>query len=820
MTTTPFDLSKAVWIWPESPCWDLHNGYALFRKTFEFSTLPNEYALLSITADQSYQLYINGNYICRGPARGFQSHWPYDQFDVLPYLKQGSNLVAIRAYNPGHSNFQYLTQGYAGLVVSGFITDGNKADWILKTDKTWKCKKQDGLNRDTVPSSIQLFCQEHIDLRIEDPGWMMPDYNDSGKEWDTHLEPRPHGGLPWHTVEERGIPMLEETFLSPAEAVILGTSEGTSGSGYERTRDVTLLRFNEGLAHVKADAAQFPTSGWEIPATGKEGFRSYVVDFGKTVVGCIGFDIEGAEGGEIVDTLHAETIEEDTLTVDFLPARHCRMAFGNRLIAKAGKQSHTFYHAYGFRFMLVTLRNSTSPLKLALHFRTAFYPLEKKGSFQSSDSLLNDIWKTSAWTQRVCSLDAYVDTPWREQAQWWGDARVQAKNTFFYSGDTRLIERGIAQLAGQATPNGLTYGHSPTMAHNCVLPDFTLIWMITMWDHYWQTGSTDLLTQYTKRVAPALAYFREFSENKYNLLPYDYRYWLFLDWTNIFKEGYSTVYNLWYLITLDKLIQIKEAAASTGEDVQTQLNQATKDVMALPCAANADTAILEIQSMKDLAAGIRAAITKQMLLDNGLLCDGLDWDGKQVDHTSVHAQTLAILAGLEPQHNAARIEKILLPFIREEIKPEITPSAYWITYVFQVLEEAGYGAEVIPFIKKHWQPMVEHGTTWEGFEKGKGDASCSHAWSAHPLYHFAQILGGIYQAAAGWKSITYRPTFIGENVDVTVPTPHGSIRSTWKREGSAVTAMLSLPAGVSASAVLPDGRRENVTGEKTWQITV
>ncbi|MDA6840245.1 hypothetical protein OSL57_26375, partial [Escherichia coli] len=85
-----------------------------------------------------------------------------------------------------------------------------------------------------------------------------------------------------------------------------------------------------------------------------------------------------------------------------------------------------------------------------------------------SNPLANKIWKACEQTQRVCSLDAYVDTPHREQAQWWGDARVQAWNTFMLCDDPRLLWRGIRQIAMQTAPNGLTYGHAPTMAHHCI----------------------------------------------------------------------------------------------------------------------------------------------------------------------------------------------------------------------------------------------------------------------------------------------------------------------------------------------------------------
>ena len=81
-------------------------------------------------------------------------------------------------------------------------------------------------------------------------------------------------------------------------------------------------------------------------------------------------------------------------------------------------------------------------------------------------------------------IDAYVDCPWREQAQWWGDARVQAANTFHLSADARMLKRGIRQIAAQEPPNGLTYGMTPTMSHHCILPDYTLTWVMTIWDYY------------------------------------------------------------------------------------------------------------------------------------------------------------------------------------------------------------------------------------------------------------------------------------------------------------------------------------------------
>ena len=73
-----------------------------------------------------------------------------------------------------------------------------------------------------------------------------------------------------------------------------------------------------------------------------------------------------------------------------------------------------------------------------------------------------------------------------------GRARVQAWNTFMLGDDPRLLWRGIRQIAMQTAPNGLTYGHSPTMAHHCILPDYSVVWILTLFDYYWQTGDSSV----------------------------------------------------------------------------------------------------------------------------------------------------------------------------------------------------------------------------------------------------------------------------------------------------------------------------------------
>ncbi len=775
-STLPKCIKKARWIWPDSHHWDLHNGYALFRHSFRLSSVPAN-APLYITADQSYQLYINGRYVCRGPARGFQRSWPLDRINVRPWLKKGKNLIAVRAHNPGFSNFQYLSQCYAGLLVA--------AQWgkvHIQSDETWLCRRQNGVRRDMVPTSVQLFCEEAIDLNEEEPDWMSPDYNDSSwnaSPYSTACNATPPtaawNAMPWYSLEPRDIPMLEEMEISPG--AVIGEAKGQSIPGYSEVRNLSLLRFREGLSHQ-------PTKGEIAKITfgsSKKGrWQSVLIDLGKLHVGSVILDIAGARGGEMVECHHYETIDAETLTPDYIPDAHCRMAFSNRLICRKGNNRHAFYHALGYRYMILTVRDNTSPLKIKTSLRTSVYPMEQKGVFKSSDTSLEAIWETCAWTQRMCSLDAYVDTPWREQAQWWGDARVQAWNTFHLNGDDRLLRRGIRQIASQSTPDGVTYGHAPTMAHSCILPDFTLVWMLTLWDHYWQTGSLEAFQENQPTLIKALDYFTKWLDPKTGLLRYDERFWLFLDWTSLRKEGYSSVYSLWYLHALDRMSQLYQL---TGDEARAE-------------------------SLKRNAGKLRRNLRK-LIGPDGLMRDGYDAKGRIDAHCSVHAQTLCLVTGLAGKHEKIMLEKSLLKEVTGKNQSQVRPSAYWITYIYEALIERGFGPQVVEDIRSRWAPMVEHGTTWENFQSVKGHESFSHAWSAHPLFHLMRILGGIRQTAPAWKEIICQPNFIGDHADVSIPSPRGRIRCHWTRKGNTITGQLQLPKDVTARLCLP-GQEESV----------
>ncbi len=771
-------FKSSKWIWSSNAVWDLRNCYVLFRKEFDLQNLPNA-APIAITADQSYQLYINGRFVCRGPARGFQSSWPYDTVDLLPFLRIGKNVIAVRAHNPGFSNFSYIFQHFAGLLVAAQWDDVS-----LASDETWVCRHQTEVFKDAALSSIQLFPQEHFDARDHPEDWTAIDYDSKG--WEAISGGRCWNAPPWFDLEERGIPMLCEEELPAGE--IIGTAKGRCLDGYRTSKDTALLHYTESVSHEPCNAIDGSITVAE--PTGEGNFFSYLIDFGHTVVGSMECEIEGGQGGEYIDIVYAESLDAGALKLALVFPHYCKIAFGSRIICAKSHTRHRFYHIYGFRYAALIVRSSKSALTLKVKLHRVGYPLERKAVFQSSDPTLNLIWNACVWTQQCCSIDAFIDTPWREQAQWWGDARVQARNVFYLSLDSALLRRGITQIASQQTPDGLTYGHSPTMAHNCVIPDFTLVWLLTLWDYYWQTGSLEPFLNHQYLIEKTLRYFESQLDPSTNLLRYDPRYYLFLDSSSILKKGFPCLYSLLFLNALQHLSKLSEVAFGGSP---------------------------ESWRLDELVHRVRTGLCRLMNKE-GLISEGISPEGTMSGSVSVHSQTLAIATGLFPEFEQQMLAKVLVPYIKSIDCSETSPSAYWCTHVFELLIERGYRDEVLSFIKEAWLPMARYGTTWESFKPQPGQQSQSHAWSAHPLVHLHQILSGVTQRAVAWQEVHVRPTFYGDSFYGRIPTPQGDLTTEWQRHQGHIQFHLSLPEGVLAEVILPGVAPCRVRGSRSWQI--
>ena len=75
-------------------------GVFLFRKTFDLPAAPGRF-VVHASADQRYELFVNGARVATGPARGDLDHWRFETVDIASHLHGGRNVIAAIVWNFG-----------------------------------------------------------------------------------------------------------------------------------------------------------------------------------------------------------------------------------------------------------------------------------------------------------------------------------------------------------------------------------------------------------------------------------------------------------------------------------------------------------------------------------------------------------------------------------------------------------------------------------------------------------------------------------------------------------------------------------------------
>src|SRR5579859_1209826 len=93
----------ASWIWSaDDPAG--RNVIMQFRRLFALRAAPAQ-ALLHISADTRYLLYVNGVRLGHGPARNYHAHYEFDSYDIAQHLQPGENVIAVAVAHWGEAPF-------------------------------------------------------------------------------------------------------------------------------------------------------------------------------------------------------------------------------------------------------------------------------------------------------------------------------------------------------------------------------------------------------------------------------------------------------------------------------------------------------------------------------------------------------------------------------------------------------------------------------------------------------------------------------------------------------------------------------------------
>lgn len=206
--TAPQDLSGAAnapwsahWIWKERESYTGYNDTIEARRLFTLPAVSD--AVLRISADTTYRLYVNGQWVNDGPSRSWPDHYQYDVVDVAKYLRAGENEIRVIAKFFGIGTFHQIPQE-AGLLaqLDARTTDGKAVH--VGTDASWEVRDVSAWARWAPKQSVQMGPFEIYDARRAEEGAFAP-----------ALVRYAAGEGPWKNLEARDCPLLTREPVAP-----------------------------------------------------------------------------------------------------------------------------------------------------------------------------------------------------------------------------------------------------------------------------------------------------------------------------------------------------------------------------------------------------------------------------------------------------------------------------------------------------------------------------------------------------------------------------------------------------------------------------
>ena len=411
------------------------NTWLAYRKIVNVETLP-VYAIANIAVDSKYWLWVNGKQIIfeGGLKRGPNANDTYyDEVDIAPYLKMGTNIIAIQLWYFGKDGFSHKSSGKGALL---FDCQWQGAD--LLSDGSWQC---------SVLKAFKTCDEPKPNFRLSESSILFDAREDIGN-WQTDTTIAlasaavvgKAGGAPWNKLIARPIPQWKDYGVELLENPLVITSATADTLIYRLKYNAQFTTFIKIDSKEEGQTFKFFTDNYLIYNGGATGLRSEY----KTK--------KGIQEYETPNWLNGHRL-------------YC-------IIPKGVKVIEVGYRETGYN--------------------TTF-----AGSFSCSDSFLNRLWQKSLRTLYVTMRDSYMDCPERERAQWTGDAVNESGEAFYALDTMShlLSKKWLNEFADWQRPDSSLYGPVPSGNWSLELPDQSLsaIGYYGVWNYFMHTADTATL---------------------------------------------------------------------------------------------------------------------------------------------------------------------------------------------------------------------------------------------------------------------------------------------------------------------------------------
>lgn len=738
---------SANWIChPTGPYRDY--GIFLFRKVLQLETKPEKF-VIHVTADNFYNLFINGTKVSKGPAKSSLGNWEFESIDIAPFLKTGENVISAIVCNYGvHSPVWQLSYQ------AGFLIQGNsEMEQVINSNETWKCFHCTAYSPITYkwgdfPGFYALGPGDRLDGNLMPWQWRSVSFND--QDWHpakvigkgNTFQLNYWNTTPW-LLQKRSIPFVTEGPVIHNKEIIRQENVEASAEFLSGSSPIKIA------AHTKAslllDLQTMTTAYPEIIVHGGENAEikiTYAESLWKVV------EVKDAEE-KITDKIYLKGNRNDFTDKVILGNWDIFVADGSQRLF-----SPLFWRTW--RFMQVDIQTQTEPLILCdIRGRFTSYPYEQKATFETNQPLLQKIWEIGWRTTQLCANDLFLDSPYYEQLNYGADGRIQALIAYTHTNDDRLAKRSIEMLAHSIQSSGLTQDRYPSKIPQYI-PTWSLDWIQMVYDFWMYRQDTDFVKKQLPIIRMVLAWFEQRIDLSTGL------------WNSNATSDWNTPperITMEYLLALKAALKMEKAIGSRKlsshyskilETIKTSLRDHYLDT-----------------SSQTLMSPNLARLVNSLYV----LCDIPTQDEQQL----LMQQTM------------------LYPYIGD--KDDFFANYYWLYFMHEAMRKCGLGNLYLDVLNP-WEEMIDQGlTTWaESFPPTRSDC---HGWSCCPSIHFLTLVCGIQPSEAGFRSVRIEP-FLGnlKAIKASMPHPMGIIEMQLKRKKNGeIYGTITLPPSLSGEFI-------------------
>ncbi len=477
---------------------------------------------------------------------------------------------------------------------------------------------------------------------------------------------------------------------------------------------------------------------------------SVFVDFGQETFGRIllkdikgkgkilivyGESKEEALAGKIAETWETRTIDYISPTNDTLPV------------------------PMAFRYVYVQPDSGISIGNISHLYE--YLPVKKKGTFECSDTILNQIFNTSSRTLELNTRELMSDGIKRDRWCWSGDLFIGLPLNYYHYFDEDIVRRSLVALRG----------HDPVIHHINTIPEYTFYWFISIYNHFLYTADTSFLYTNFDNMKSMMNYCLE-KRNDDGFFEVDWNAdWVFIDWSKI-KPGYGTIAmeqvlfwkSLTVMAEMANIIDKNEEAA-TYDSIASQLKHKIKETLWNDNLNGFVHHVVDTAKEKDKIEQVPYNSTLITRYANyyALLMDMLD------DREKLLVKEHVLLNDSIPEVKA--------PFHRY--------------YEWCALCEMNENEYAVNKMKEYCKGMLELGATtfWEDFDSSLVDLnhykwsgrpygkSLCHVWGAGSILIIGKYIAGIRPLEPGYKSYLIEPNLSGLDwFDASVPVKRGFVK--------------------------------------------